>query len=376
MALWKRGRVWWSYVWVDGVRHAKSTGTTNRRVAEKVDRQFKEELTLARLGVAVPQPEMLFADLAVRFLAEGSPKLWHRERLKQLLPYFGGDPIGRISRGLVREYRAHRHAQKQVSDTTVNRDLEALRHFLYWGVDEGLLAANPLSRMPLVRERRNPRMVMSVAEEAKLLRAAMPHLRAIIIAALDTGMRRGELLGQRWEHVDLARALLFVSRSKTAGGEGREIPFTRRLQTLLTASAQPRGLVFTFRGQPIRAIKTAWKATIRRAGIRYYRFHDLRHAFNTRLMEAGVMQEIRKALMGHSSAEEVNSIYTHVELPAKREAIRKLEAWVEQQKQQFDQQGGRNDSTEVSGTGSAEGRGYGSGRAETVEEEKPGGSRA
>lgn len=376
MALWKRGRVWWSYVWVDGVRHAKSTGTTNRRVAEKIDQQFKDELTLARLGVAVPQPEMLFADLAARFLAEGSLKLWHRERLKMLLPYFAGTPIGRISRGLVREYRVHRHAQKQISDTTVNRDLEALRHFLYWAVDEGLLAANPLARMPLVRERRKPRMVMSVAEEAKLLGAAAPHLRAIIIAALDSGMRRGELLGQRWDHLDLGRGLLSVTRSKTAGGEGREIPLTRRLQALLAASAQPRGLVFTFKGQPVRAIKTAWKAAMRRAGIRYYRFHDLRHAFNTRLMEAGVMQEIRKALMGHSSGEDTNSIYTHIELPAKREAIRKLEAWVEQQTQQLDLQGGRHDSTEVSRTGSAEGCGRGSSPAETVEKENPGRSGA
>jgi hypothetical protein len=50
-------------------------------------------------------------------------------------------------------------------------------------------------------------------------------------------------------------------------------------------------------------------------------------------MEAGVMQEVRKALMGHSSGEEVNSIYTHVELPVKREAIRKLEAWYSTQPQ-------------------------------------------
>ena len=103
---------------------------------------------------------------------------------------------------------------------------------------------------------------------------------------------------------------LSVTRSKTAGGEGREIPLTRRLQALLAASSQPQGLIFTFKDQPIRAVKTAWKAAIRRAGISYYRFHDLRHAFNTRLMEAGVMQEVRKALMGHSSGEDTNSIYT------------------------------------------------------------------
>jgi integrase len=376
MSLYKRGRLWWSYVYVDGVRHAKSTGTTNRRIAEKFDQQFKDELALARIGMRVPVPEMNFGELAARFIAEASPRPYHLDRLKILLPYFGEVPIGRITKGLVRDYRTDRHAHKQVSDTTINRDLEALRHILYWAVDEGLLAANPLSRMPLVRERRIPRRVMSVAEEGRLLQAAAPHLRSIIIAALDAGMRRAELLGQRWEHVDLGRGLLSVTRSKTAGGEGREIPLTQRLHVLLAASVQPQGLIFTFKDRPIRIIKTAWKAAIRRAGIRYYRFHDLRHVFNTRLMEAGVMQEVRKALMGHSSGEDTNSIYTHVELPVKREAIRKLEAWVDQHNQQFDQQGGRNDSTEVNGNGGAEGRGRRSSRAEAVEEKEPGGSGA
>ncbi len=376
MSLYKRGRVWWSYVYVDGVRHAKSTSTTNRRIAEKIDQQYKEELTLARLGMRVPVPEMSFGELAARFIAEASPKLYHLERLKILLPYFGEVPIGRIHKGLAREFRADRHAHKQISETTVNRDLEALRHLLYWAVDEGLLAVNPLARMPLVRERRIPRRVMSVAEEGRLLEAAAPHLRPIIIAALDAGMRRGELLSQRWEHVDLGRGLLSVTRSKTAGGEGREIPLTRRLQAQLAASAQPNGLLFTFKDQPIRIVKTAWKAAIRRAGISYYRFHDLRHAFNTRLMEAGVMQEVRKALMGHSSGEETNSIYTHIELPVKRQAIRKLEAWVEEQSLHLENTGGNNDSTEVSGTSSAEGRGCGSTRTETVEEKIPGGRRA
>ncbi len=376
MSLYKRGGVYWSYIYVDGIRHAKSTRTGNKRIAQQVDQQFKEELSLARMGMRVPVPEMAFGELAARFLAEGSPKAYHLDRLKVLLPYFSEISIGRITKGLVREYRSHRHAHKQLSDTTVNRDLEALRHMLYWAVDEGFLVANPLARMPLVRERGKPRIVISVAEEARLLVAASPHLRTIIIAALDTGMRRGEILAQRWEHVDLSRELLSVTRSKTAGGEGREIPLTRRFLALLAAQRKAQGLVFTFRDQPIRLIKTAWKAAVRRAGIRYYRFHDLRHAFNTRLMEAGVMQEIRKALMGHSSGEDTNSMYTHVELPAKRDAIRKLDAWVANQPQQLEnKQGGSDDSTEVRRTSSEE-RNNGESRTETVEEEDPGGSRA
>ena len=328
MSLWKRGKVYWSFIYVDGIRYSQSTGTGNLRQATLIEQRFREELNLKRHQIIQPAPQMTFGELTARFLAEGDRKEWHVDRLKLLLPYWSETPIGRIHKAMTADYRKRRHAAKEVTDTTINRDLEALRHILFWAVDEGLLATNPLSRMRLVPERRKPRSVLGVDEEEKLLAAAATHLRLIIVMALDTGMRRGELLTQRWEHVDFNRNLLFVTRSKTAGGEGREIPFTNRVHDLLLATRKEEGLLFTFKGKPIRIIKTAWKSAVRRACIRYRRFHDLRHTFNTRLMEAGVMQEVRKALMGHSSGEDVNSIYTHIELPAKREAIRKLEAWL------------------------------------------------
>jgi integrase len=331
MSLMKRGNVYWSYLYVDGIRHQQSTGTANLRQATTIEQRFREELNLKRHQIAEPRPQMTFGELAALFLAEGDRKNWHVDRLKLLLPYWSETRIGRIHKAMAVDYRKRRHAAKTVTDTTINRDLEALRHILLWAVDEGLLTANPLKGMHLVPERRKPRSVLGLDEEAQLLPAAAPHLRSIIIIALDTGMRRGELLNQLWEHVDFSRNLLFVTRSKTAGGEGREIPFTARVHDLLLAERKEEGLLFTFKGKPIRIIKTAWVAAVRRAGIRYRRFHDLRHTFNTRLMEAGVMQEVRKALMGHSSGEDVNSIYTHVELPAKREAIRKLETWMSMQ---------------------------------------------
>jgi len=341
MSLWKRGNVYWSFIYVDGVRYSQSTGTGNLRQATLIEQRFREQLNLKRHQIVPLNPQMTFGELAAQFLAEGEPRPWHIDRLKLLLPYWSDTPIGQIHKSMAADYRRRRHREKAVTDTTINRDLEALRHILFWAVDEGFLAANPLSRMRLVPERRKPRSVLALEEETQLLAAAAPHLRPIIVTALDTGMRRGELLNQRWEHVDFDRKLLFVSRSKTAGGEGREIPFTHRVNELLLAERKEEGLLFTYKGEPIRAVKTAWKAAMRRAGIRYRRFHDLRHTFNTRLMEAGVMQEVRKALMGHSSGEDVNSIYTHVELPVKREAIRKLEMWMETQVQQLTQGGSR-----------------------------------
>jgi len=378
VSLYKRGRIFWTYVWIDGVRHSKSTGTGNRRQAEAVEHEFKEELNRRRHHIPQPTPEMTFGELAARFIAEGSPRPHHLDRLKVLLPYFADYCIGRITKPLVREYRSARHREKKLSETTLNRDIEVLRHLLYWAVDEGVLTVNPISRIRMVRERRKPRPVMSLSEEEKLLSEAADHLRPIIIIGLDTGMRRGELLTQRFEHIDLDRQVLYVTHSKTAGGEAREIPLTRRLVELLSSLSQTEGLVLTFHGRPLHKIKTAWKAAIRRAGIRYSRFHDLRHTFNTRLMEAGVIQDVRKALMGHSSGEDVHALYTHVELPMKREAIRKLEAWRETHNRNSTEKGDTRDRTEKRGLASQEfpDRNNNASATETVEEENPGGRSA
>src|SRR5262249_50811523 len=112
----------------------------------------------------------------------------------------------------------------------------------------------------------------------------------------------------------------------TPEGEAREIPLTERVLGLLTGMKKDSGLIFTFEGKRIGSLKTGWKAAIRRAGIRYIRFHYLRHTFNTRLLELAVSREVRMALLGHTFGDTHES-YEHVELPIKREAIRKLEAW-------------------------------------------------
>jgi integrase len=326
--LYKRGGVYWSYIWVDGVRHARSTETGNRRLAEQIDQKHREELRLKAVLAPEFKPDMTFAELVGRFLDEACAKEWHRDRLKILLPYFSGFQIARINKSSIRQYRAERHRKKTLTETTVNRDIECLRHLLYWAVDEGFIAQNPIARIRLERERRKKKPVLSIGEEIRLLEALSSHLKAIVIAALDTGMRRGEILNQRWEDVDFTRRLLYVSHSKTPEGEAREIPLTSRVFNLLSSMPKEHGLIFTYSGKGIGSVKTAWKAAIRRAGIRYIRFHYLRHTFNTRLLELGVVREVRMALLGHTFGDTHES-YEHVELPIKREAIRKLETWLE-----------------------------------------------
>lgn len=332
MSLLKRGSVWWSYFYIDGIRHQQTTGTSNKRQAEAIERKLKEEIHAGRFQLVNYDPNLQVDELVARFLAEAHPRPHHLHQIKILLPYFGGMAVRALNRNMAADYRQWRLKRKTVTDATINRALSVLRHILYWALDEQIIMANPMARVPLVRERRLKRPVMSIVEEDQLLPVLPDYLLRIVVAALDTGMRRGEILKQRWEDVDLSRRILSVSRSKTVGGEGREIPLTNRLADLLAAIPDRKDFVFTYHGSPLSWIRKGWLAALKRAHLRHFRFHDLRHTFNTRLMEAGVIQDIRMAIMGHSDGPKVHSMYTHVDMPAKRKAISQLEAWVNQQR--------------------------------------------
>ncbi len=328
MGLYKRGDLYWCQFYIKGVRQLHPTGTNNRREAGQIFQQLKRRANARRHRVVIDQHIPTINEIAGLFLGKTGNNAYHRERLTFLLPFFGKHRADAVSKAMVEEYRVARSQKVKVA--TCNRDISVLRRILYWALDEHLIDFNPLRRSKMPREPKLHRRVLSVEDERKLLRGAPRHLRFGILVAGDTGMRRGEVLGQLIEHLDPTRLLLEVSKSKTAGGVGREIPWTRRLRPILR-NVRGDGRLVTFRDEPIKILKTGWRTAVQKAGIRYLRFHDLRHTFNTRLMEAGVAQDVRKALMGHSDGD-INATYTHVELPMKRQAIQQLNSWYARQR--------------------------------------------
>jgi integrase len=335
VTLFKRGRLWWTSFHQDGRRFQSSTGTANRRQAELIEQKLKDEQNLKRHHVRLQDPTICFKDLKDQYLSNGFHSFFHEDRLKHLLPFFGDLRISEITKAKVSQYKTIRQEQDgPLKESTLNRDIAVLRRILYWAVEEELILANPIARIQMGRERRTKKPVLSLSDEQKLLGTAKEHTKEIIITALDTGMRRGELLSQDWKDIDLERKLLFVTHSKTPEGEGREIPLTHRVFEMLNSKAEKSGPLFTFNRKSIQDLKTSWTTAQKNATLsNHFRFHDLRHTFNTRLMEAGVLQDVRMALMGHEPRT-VHWGYTHVELPAKREAISKLERWIELQGKQ------------------------------------------
>jgi len=334
MSLFRRGRVWWCQIYRDGVRHQFSTGTANRKQAEAVEEKYKADLHATAFGIPNFDRQITVGALVAHFLAEGNPSIYHQDRIKQFLPYFSEYQALRLTRALLAEYRAARQAGG-VTDATINRDLSVLRRILNWAVDQELIPANPLPRLRLARERRVSQPVMSVREEQLVLGACPDYLRPIVLMSLDTGLRKGECLHQRFEHIDFDRGVLSVTKSKTLEGTAREVPLTKRLQKALEEIRKPTGVAFMYQGQAIADIKKGWAAALRRAQVRHVRFHTLRHTFATRCAEAGVLPDVRMALLGHMPTNRVHARYVHIEIQLKRAAIAALEHWYQQQEQKL-----------------------------------------
>jgi integrase len=342
VSLYKRNSIWWFSIFFDGERHCESTGTSNRRTAERIEQARREELNNRRHRLPTINPDVTVGAVAARFIADGLATPYYLDRFTHIVPYFGEIPIRDLNQALIRKYRQERHTEKQsLKPATVNRDLSVLRRLCNWAVEEGIVPANPLGRFRMERERRTKRPVMSVREERLLMAHAPEHLQRIILCALDTGLRRGEIFGQRWEDVDFDNRLLHVTRSKTPEGESRIVPLTARLHKTLTSFRKDRGIIFAYEDNPIKTVKTSWAASLRRSGLRHFRLHDLRHTANSRMMLAGVMQEVRREIVGHSSqhSRDVNDRYSQVGLGELTDAIRKLEIWIASQAASLDAEG-------------------------------------
>jgi integrase len=200
---------------------------------------------------------------------------------------------------------------------TVNRELALLRRMFKIAQREGWIVNNPFSMgeslISIADEKKRER-ILTRQEETRLLEACndrqRAHLRPILICALDTGMRQGEIFSLRWRDVNLKKGEILVAAFNTKTMRARNISLTIRLAIELEALAKnaprrPADRVFGINDN----VKRSFDAVRRASGIENLRFHDLRHTAATRLVSAHIpLSEVGRVL-GHTQA---NTTYRYV----------------------------------------------------------------
>ena len=128
----------------------------------------------------------------------------------------------------------------------------------------------------------------------------------MVLLALNSGLRRGELLGLKWGDVNLGSKLITVTAATAKSGQTRRIPLNREAHEVLTAwreqhkTAAADSHLFIKGGEPVLRIDVAWSAVTNDAGLFDFHFHDCRHHFASKLVQAGVDLNTVRVLLGHS----------------------------------------------------------------------------
>jgi len=311
MGLYKKNNKWWIDYYVNGRRIRRSI-SKKKKQAEKIYTKTKADILMKKFAIPINE-KIKFVDFSMRYIEEHSKPKKKSYRtdivlLRNLVEYFGDMLLHEITDHHFELYRNKRinqnvrNRKRKVSPTTVNREGALLRSILNRAVKWGKLSLNPITKMEMYKEEPKERN-LTESEINLLVSSANPPLKHIILVALNTGMRRGEILNLEWNRVNIEER--FITVNKTKSSKLRKIPLNNPMIDLFSKlQLQRQGKHFVFENpetrKPFTTIKTAWKTLLKRTKITDLRFHDLRHCFATyTLLRGGDLIHLRETL-GHA----------------------------------------------------------------------------
>ncbi len=243
-----------------------------------------------------------------------TPKLY----VKTLVAHFGNKRVRAITHADIEAFKLMRLRTKtktggQRTVAAVNRELETMRAMMNFAKRQGWISDNPFNLgEPLIDRgaERSRERIISFEEEEKLLAQFIgqrAHLRPLVILALDSGMRRGELFTLEWQDVDFKTRTIKLRTINTKTNEARDIAMTDRVHDELkqvydNSLQRATDSVFGIKSN----IKNGWASACKAAEIEGLRLHDLRHSFVSRLVAANVPVPIAMKLAGHKTMAMLN----------------------------------------------------------------------
>jgi len=247
--------------------------------------------------------------------------------IQNLVSTFGSVPIRRLTTMAVEQYQTKFLTDGKAASTS-NRHLATLKHMLAKAVEWQMVEEETLKRIrqiKLLPENNERLRYLSNEECFALISNCANHLKSIVITALNTGMRKEEILSLQWDkNIDLKHG--FILLDKTKSGKRREIPINQTLRNTLQKLVRHLHSPYVFvnnEGKRFKEVVKSFKSALRRSGIKDFKFHDLRHTFASQLVMAGADLPTVKELLGHSTLT-MTMRYAHVAPSHKRKAVELL----------------------------------------------------
>ena len=344
--LFQRKGWWWiDYTDAEGKRHRRKSAP-DYQTARMLYRDTVAKIARGEV-IGVREEGIRLRDFVERkywLTVKPALSVWEQLRARsildtQILPRFGGTKLVGLRREEIERWQSERLVT--VSGSTVNKEVMRLKHLLNRAVAWGYLKATPGRSVKRVKEAPGRTRYLTPEERDRLLNGAdetvaakdgrtwVTHhapsaaLRLYILAALQTGARRGELLALRWSDVDMkARTLTF---RQTKNGDARTVPLTETLRAALTKLSRPldpQAPVFPERNPKV--LSRSFSRLVERLGLKDLHFHDLRHDAASTLTMAGVPQRTIMAILGHRDPR-MTMRYQHLTPGHLQDAMRALD---------------------------------------------------
>lgn len=330
-------------------RHFLCQGATTKAQAQAIEDAEKFRLRQQQAGLISKNRTYYLKDIIKSYLiySEINKRSYDCDITSTtiFLDFFGNVDITKITPEKIELLKNHLLKVRKNAPATVNRHIQALRKMYniakankkidYNPVDgvNSLRLNNIITRTLLQDEKirlfkiLNQSQLVTSRKNIKYNLKPYKYLKRIVLTALDTGMRRGEIFNLTFEAINFDTRVLEVVNSKS--GKSRFIPLTKKLYITLKAiskyEGRNSGYVFLNPDTllPYTDIKHSFKSVLKKANINSFRFHDLRHTFATNLLELGADIRTVQELLGHASLV-MTQRYTHSSDKKKKSAIELL----------------------------------------------------
>jgi len=302
---------WWVSIKVGQRRILESTRTTNRKRAELIYARRLTELEERMWTKDYEQGRVrTLKELTEKYRSEYLHRLKRPDRseiiIRHLLAYFGEETTLEAVGDKIGGYEAYRRSKyPKIAPATIVKELGVLRRLFNIAIKRWRwVRDNPVDRVELPRVN-NERVRYLKDEELSLLEKTLPAwLRPIVTLARHTGLRRGNLLGLMWLHINFQTLTILVPETKNGRPIG--IPLTETALKVLEErrAAVPASSPYVFcddKGRPLnpKTVGKVFERVCKKAGISHMRFHDLRHDFASCLIQSGIDLNLVRELLGH-----------------------------------------------------------------------------
>ena len=336
----KDSGLWWMSFRHNGKKVQKSLETSDKKLAKEIEAKIRVEVKEEKYFDKLIGRNKTFKQLMEVFMKEHAPKVSdsmqnsYSASLKHLIPFFGDLTLLSISRKEISKYKILRK-DEGAKPATINRELAMLsKAFTLALEDWEWISGNnkPFSKIPYEKENNERDRWLTEDEEKSLLENSSEWLREIVVFALNTGLRQGELLSLEWNRVNLFRRTILIH--KTKNGKPKTVPLNKNAMDVIACRAKEKvrklknDFVFlSSHGTKIdrHNLRRAFNNATRKAEIENFTFHDLRHCFCTKLAQRGVdIYKIAK-LAGHEDIR-MTQRYSHHCPESLRDGVEILEA--------------------------------------------------